>query len=149
MTTFHLLILLGILLIAGIVGIVVRSASNTRARAQAMAAAPAAPIGHTTDGQPIYPVVGYTPDGRPVTADRAVGVHPQSGGTNAMAIAALVSALVFAPLGIVFGHVARSQMRRTDEQGDGLALAGLIIGYIGAASLLIWGIVVALVIAGN
>lgn len=36
---------------------------------------------------------------------------------NAMAIAALVSAFVLAPLGIVFGHVALSQIRRTDEDG--------------------------------
>ena len=35
-----------------------------------------APIGHTPDGQPIYPIVGYTPDGQPVTADRVVGLRP-------------------------------------------------------------------------
>ncbi len=33
--------------------------------------------------------------------------------TNAMAIAALVSALLVAPLGIVFGHISLSQIRRT------------------------------------
>ena len=47
-----------------------------------------------------------------------------------MAIVALVSALVFAPLGIVFGHIALSQIRRSDEDGKGLAIAGLVIGYI-------------------
>jgi len=50
--------------------------------------------------------------------------------TNTLAIAALVSALVFAPLGIVFGHVSLSQIKRTGEEGRGLALAGLIIGYV-------------------
>lgn len=49
--------------------------------------------------------------------------------TNAMAIASLVCALLFAPLGIVFGHVALSQIKRTGEDGRGLALAGLIISY--------------------
>jgi peptidyl-prolyl cis-trans isomerase B (cyclophilin B) len=47
-----------------------------------------------------------------------------------MAIVALVGALVFAPLGIVFGHIALSQIRRSDEDGKGLAIAGLAIGYI-------------------
>jgi len=47
-----------------------------------------------------------------------------------MAIVALVSALVFAPLGIVFGHIALTQIRRTDEDGKGLAIAGLVIGYV-------------------
>jgi len=47
-----------------------------------------------------------------------------------MAVVALVGALVFAPLGIVFGHIALSQIRRSDEDGKGLAIAGLVIGYI-------------------
>lgn len=50
--------------------------------------------------------------------------------TNGMAIAALILALVFYPLGIVFGHVARRQISRTHEGGSGLATAALIIGYL-------------------
>jgi uncharacterized protein DUF4190 len=50
--------------------------------------------------------------------------------TNTMAVLSLVFAFVFAPLGIVFGHIAKSQIRRTGEAGDGLALAGLIISYV-------------------
>lgn len=50
--------------------------------------------------------------------------------TNGMAIAALISSLLFAPLGIILGHIAHSQIRRTGEGGYGLATAGLIIGYI-------------------
>jgi hypothetical protein len=42
---------------------------------------------------------------------------------------------MFGPLAtipaVVCGHVARSQIRRTGEQGAGLALAGLILGWIG------------------
>jgi Domain of unknown function (DUF4190) len=30
---------------------------------------------------------------------------------------------------IVLGHMARSQIRRTGEQGAGLALAGLVLGW--------------------
>jgi hypothetical protein len=51
-------------------------------------------------------------------------------GTNVMAILALVFAFVFAPLGIVFGHIAKRQIRRTGEGGSGLATAGLVLGYI-------------------
>lgn len=50
--------------------------------------------------------------------------------TNAWAVAALVCAFLFAPLGIVFGHLSLSQIKRTGEDGRGLALAGLIIGYV-------------------
>jgi len=49
---------------------------------------------------------------------------------NTMAIAALVSAFVVAPLGIVFGHISLSQIKKTGEDGKGLALAGLIAGYV-------------------
>lgn len=34
---------------------------------------------------------------------------------------------------IVCGHVARSQIRKTGEAGDSLALAGLVLGYLGLA----------------
>lgn len=56
-------------------------------------------------------------------------MYPPPRRTNAMAIAALVSAFVLAPLGIVFGHIALSQIRRSDEDGRGLAIAGLVVGY--------------------
>ncbi|MFZ0832561.1 MAG: DUF4190 domain-containing protein, partial [Mycobacterium sp.] len=61
---------------------------------------------------------------------RAVGVRPFNAHTNGLAIASLILAFVVPLLAIIFGHIARSQIRRTGEQGDGLALAGLIIGYI-------------------
>jgi peptidyl-prolyl cis-trans isomerase B (cyclophilin B) len=53
--------------------------------------------------------------------------------TNAMAIASLVSAFVVAPLGVVFGHISLSQIKRTGEDGRGLAIAGLIVGYLATA----------------
>lgn len=33
-------------------------------------------------------------------------------------------------LAIIFGHIARSQIKHTGQKGSGLALAGLILGYI-------------------
>ena len=47
-----------------------------------------------------------------------------------MALLALSFGILIAPLGLVFGFVARSQIKRTGEDGDGLALAGIIIGGI-------------------
>jgi len=47
-----------------------------------------------------------------------------------MAIASLVCAFLLAPLGIVFGHISLAQIRRTGEQGHGLAVAGLVLSYL-------------------
>ena len=68
-------------------------------------------------------------------AARATVVIPVTG-INAFAVASLacgLAQLVFGPLAaipaIVFGHVARHQIKRSGEQGAGLALAGLIFGW--------------------
>ena len=50
--------------------------------------------------------------------------------TNGMAIAALIMAFVFYPVGIVLGHLARGQIRRKREGGKGLATAALILSYL-------------------
>lgn len=50
--------------------------------------------------------------------------------TNTLAIIALVLGLIVPPGGIICGHLAMSQIKRTGEGGHGLALAGLIIGYV-------------------
>jgi hypothetical protein len=72
-------------------------------------------------------------------------------GTNGLAIASLACGLaqfVFGPLAtipaIVFGHMARHQIKRTGEQGAGLALAGLILGWAAVivAVLLILGVAI-------
>jgi hypothetical protein len=50
-----------------------------------------------------------------------------------MAIAALILVLVFYPVGIILGHVAHRQIKRTGEGGRGLATAALVIGYLQVA----------------
>ncbi len=81
-------------------------------------------------------------------AARATAVTPVAR-TNGLAIASLACALaqfVFGPLtaipAIVFGHMARHQIKRTGEQGAGLALAGLILGW----ATVILGIVLIVVV---
>jgi hypothetical protein len=68
-------------------------------------------------------------------AARATAV-PSVAKTNGLALASLACGLapfVFGPPvaipAIVFGHVARRQIKRTGEQGAGLALAGLLLGW--------------------
>jgi hypothetical protein len=52
--------------------------------------------------------------------------------TNTLAIVSLVTSLIGISLaGIICGHIAMSQIKRTGEQGQGMALAGTIIGYVG------------------
>ena len=65
--------------------------------------------------------------------------YPPAPPTNGLAIAALVCGvggffigLTFIPA-IICGHLARRQIRQTGEQGAGLALAGIILGYVGVA----------------
>jgi hypothetical protein len=80
-------------------------------------------------GPPGYPPPGYGASGYGMTGYPAVHVRP----TNTMAILALVMAFVFAPAGLVLGIVARRQIRQTGEDGDGLALAGIIVSAIATA----------------
>ncbi len=69
--------------------------------------------------QPYPPGYGY-PGGYP----------PANRPTNGLAVASLVCAFVLAPLGVVFGHISLSQIKKTGEQGRGLAIAGLVISYL-------------------
>ena len=73
---------------------------------------------------------------------------PQTRGTNVMAILSLIFAFVFAPLGIVFGHISKKQIRRTGEGGGGLAPAGLVLGYIFTITWLI-SVITLFVLAAN
>lgn len=83
-------------------------------------------------GYPVttYPAYGYPPAPAPPT-------------TNGLAIAALVCSIVgvasciTAPVGAILGHVARRQIRERGEGGDGMALAGIIIGWVLTALMLL------------
>jgi peptidyl-prolyl cis-trans isomerase B (cyclophilin B) len=52
--------------------------------------------------------------------------------TSGNAIASLVISFLCAPVGIVFGHIAISEIDKSNgmKSGKGLAIAGLVIGYI-------------------
>ncbi|MDQ2729537.1 MAG: DUF4190 domain-containing protein [Actinomycetota bacterium] len=68
-------------------------------------------------GPPPGPPAGYPPG-------------PYRRPTNTMAILSLIFAFIFSPLGIVFGVIAKRQIRDTGEDGAGLATAGLVVGAV-------------------
>lgn len=85
--------------------------------------------GQQAYGQQYPPPPGY--DQQPgAYSGYPQGAYAPAPATNTMAILALVLGIIIAPLGIVFGFIARSQIKQTGESGDGLALAGIIIGGI-------------------
>jgi hypothetical protein len=104
-------------------------------------------IGLTDTGEPVYPLIGYTAAGDAVTADRVRSqvVQGSDTRTNSLAIVALVVGLLAGALAIPFGHVARAQIRRTGERGAGIALAGLILGYVNLAVVV--AVLITLVVA--
>ncbi len=64
--------------------------------------------------------------------------------TNPLAITSLVLSLcallftITAIAGVITGHIALSQIRRRGEAGRGMALAGLIVGYVLGAVFLLY-----------
>jgi peptidyl-prolyl cis-trans isomerase B (cyclophilin B) len=76
------------------------------------------------------PYGSYPPPPGPYAGHYGYPGYPPPRETNALAIVSLVCAFLFAPLGIVFGHISLSQIKKTGEEGRGLAIAGLVISYL-------------------
>ncbi|WEO76712.1 DUF4190 domain-containing protein [Cryobacterium sp. SO2] len=91
--------------------------------APAYGAAPAAPAAYSSQGY-----------GAPSAADKY----------NVLAIISLVSAFFVSLAAIICGHIALSQIKKTGEKGRGLAIAGLVLGYVGLISGIIFFIVIIL-----
>lgn len=77
--------------------------------------------------------------------------------TNGMAVASLVLSIagmvalpIIGPLmGVIFGTVAKNQIKTTHEEGSGLATAGIIIGIIQLVlALLLFIFIAVLILAG-
>lgn len=68
--------------------------------------------------------------------------------TNATAIVALVLGILTGIGGIIAGHIALSQIKRTGEGGRGMALAGLIIGYVFTSFWVFYILLVLVIVIG-
>jgi hypothetical protein len=78
----------------------------------------------------------------PPTSASVVYVHHER--TNGLAIASMVLGIIWiywigSILAVIFGHVALSQIKKSEgmQRGRGMAIAGLVLGYVGVATLVL------------
>ncbi|HET7339420.1 MAG TPA: DUF4190 domain-containing protein [Candidatus Dormibacteraeota bacterium] len=91
------------------------------------------------------------------TAGTPAAVFVYGPRTNSAAVASLVFGIISwfvcpvvgGVLAVVFGHVARGQIRQSGESGGGLAIAGLILGYFHLAAALIVGFIWLVIVGGT
>lgn len=67
--------------------------------------------------------------------------YAQSGRTNGLAIASMVLGIVWlwwvgSALALIFGFIALNQIRQRGESGKGMAIAGIVLGAVGAVTFL-------------
>jgi hypothetical protein len=96
------------------------------------------PPGYAPQG---YPPPGYPPPGYPPPGYPAGAWGPPASGTNGLAIASMVLGIVWiywigSILALIFGYVARSQLKRNPQNGGGMAIAGIVLGWVGIAGLI-------------
>ena len=97
--------------------------------------------GSQSSNSQVPPVQSVAPQAQPISQ------VPYSSGqqTNGFAIAALVLSLVCCgPLAIIFGFIARKQIRESNgaQTGDGLALSGIIVGFVFSGLYLVYALFV-------
>ena len=102
-----------------------------------------------------YPPYGGPPGAYPYPPP---GQYPQPypayRPTNGMAVASLVLGIIWiywlgSILALIFGYIARKQIRERGEGGDGLAIAGIVLGWIGVGALVLFIVVFALAGLGS
>ena len=93
---------------------------------------------------PVSTATATSPGGIPAVAGAAPIVYVTQPRTNGLAVASLVLGIVWlwwigSILALVFGYSARAQIRRSHGQqsGEGLAIAGIVLGWVGVASLVV------------
>ena len=74
----------------------------------------------------------------PPPAEGWFGAPPYRG-TNSLAIASMVLGIVWvfwlgSLLALIFGYVARAQIRSRREGGDAIAVVGITLGWVGVAT---------------
>lgn len=126
-------------------------ATDAPAAGAAYGAAPQT-YGAPAYGAPAYgaPAYGAAPYGQP-----GYGYGAAPARTNVLAILSLVASLagfiLFLPIvgqlaGAIMGHIALRRIKETGERGRGLALAGVLIGWISLGLIVVFIILVAVLI---
>ena len=69
-------------------------------------------------------------------------MYVQQPGTNGLAIASMVLGILWiywvgSILALIFGYIARGQIRQRGQGGDGMAIAGIVLGWIGVGTLVL------------
>ena len=109
---------------------------------------PGAPVPPAAPATP--PAPAYGAPAAPAYGENApaYGQQPTGPKTNTLAIIALVASIAGFIIwgigfiaGVICGHISLSQIKKTGEQGRGMAVAGLIIGYVGIALTIIGTII--------
>lgn len=99
--------------------------------------------GPTPYGQQPYPQQPYgaQPYGQPQYGQPPYGYpYPPPQRTNGLAIASMVLGILWlywigSILALVFGYVAKRQIKERGEAGGGMATAGIVLGWIGVGIL--------------
>jgi hypothetical protein len=72
---------------------------------------------------------------------------PAAAKTNTVAIVALILGILIPIGGIIAGAIALNQIKRTGENGRGLAIAGIVIGAVYIAIVLIFVVITTIIAA--
>ncbi|WP_394553363.1 DUF4190 domain-containing protein [Agromyces sp. MMS24-JH15] len=84
----------------------------------------------------------------PATSQGAVAPAGLGAGrTNGLALASIIVVWFSSIVGLILGHVALSQIRKTGEDGRGMAVTAVSVGWVFTALSVIGGIIVAIVYA--
>lgn len=92
--------------------------------------------------QPHDPHQGYPPG---VPYGQPYGYYPYPAyppprPTNGMAVASMVLGIMWmywvgSILALIFGYIARKQIKERGESGEAMAIAGIVLGWLGVAAL--------------
>lgn len=78
-------------------------------------------MSHLDQQQPPHPAAG---------ASQSTPSAPPAAPMNTLAIVSLIASFFVSVVGIVCGHIALSQIKRSGDRGRGIALFGTILGYV-------------------
>ncbi|MBG6055592.1 peptidyl-prolyl cis-trans isomerase B (cyclophilin B) [Salinibacterium sp. CAN_S4] len=80
------------------------------------------------------------------------GAQPAGPKTNVLAIIALIGGFVIPLAGIIVGFIALNQIKTSGEGGRGLAIGGIVVGFVvGALTILLvaFSVIIPLMLVGS